>query len=650
MLRTWADPEQSVRDADCQKAIPFEAFGSVNLSGAHIGGNLDCTGGQFNANDVGPALDAYGIRIDRTAYLNGAHRPDGSFDACMGYFSATGPLRFEQAIIDGNLDLNGARLNAGKDGMTALAAREVKVKGDVLLGTGDHTPDQVVQAFSATGCVDLHLAKVNGNLKFTGASITANSKREAICLSEAEIDGNALFDAEDDDAEDDDKNGDKRYIVPKSITQKPITLKSRAAKPRTPKTTKYSFNTDGRIALYLAKIKGDLEFRNASFAKTPVGTHSSDCRHIFNGVQASFVSVTGALHWQRVKTRDCTIVDLRNGHAGVLRDAPGGWPKPWRLFVDGFSYENIGQGPMDLLGRKPWLDWPVAEYHPEPYDQLAQVMVRDGLPDVARDVLIEKENARQRHSIVSLVDSIAGQTMRRPWRPPVGDERAGTDDSNNIAQIIAYDDPDEQPNVFSRVFVWLSRVISFGEWTFELLSRYTVHYGYAPLQASVWIVLFVVFGSYLFGYAYKQHVLMPTEKVAYTEFVEHYETPAYYQEFHPLVYSFEAFFPLVDLHQEEFWLPKDDRGQDVLDALREMLRKCSVLALAVALVEVCFSGVVAGLTVIGVFALVRVCVELRRHPLTLGTVVRRYLWLHVTMGWVLATLVVVGLTDLIHKM
>jgi hypothetical protein len=101
MLRTWADPEQSVRDADCQKAIPFEAFGSVNLSGAHIGGNLDCTGGQFNANDVGPALDAYGIRIDRTAYLNGAHRPDGSFDACMGYFSATGPLRFEQAIIDG---------------------------------------------------------------------------------------------------------------------------------------------------------------------------------------------------------------------------------------------------------------------------------------------------------------------------------------------------------------------------------------------------------------------------------------------------------------------------------------------------------------------------------------------------------------------
>ncbi len=45
----------------------FSASGEVRLLGAHIGGQLDCSGGQFS-NASGPALSADGLTVDRDMY------------------------------------------------------------------------------------------------------------------------------------------------------------------------------------------------------------------------------------------------------------------------------------------------------------------------------------------------------------------------------------------------------------------------------------------------------------------------------------------------------------------------------------------------------------------------------------------------------
>ena len=61
----------------------------------------------------------------------------------------------------------------------------------------------------------------------------------------------------------------------------------------------------------------------------------------------------------------------------------------------------------------------------------------------------------------------------------------------------------------------------------------------------------------------------------------------------PVLYSLDAFLPIVDLHQEKYWLP---------DSSKKM-----------------------------------------------GWLFQAYLWLHISFGWILSTVFVAGLTGLVKK-
>lgn len=64
--------------------------GEVCLVGAHIGGQLDCTGGQFS-NPDGDTLNAFGLTVDGSMY-------------CSEGFSATGRVNLLRAHISGVLN------------------------------------------------------------------------------------------------------------------------------------------------------------------------------------------------------------------------------------------------------------------------------------------------------------------------------------------------------------------------------------------------------------------------------------------------------------------------------------------------------------------------------------------------------------------
>ena len=95
----------------------FAAAGEVILIGARLGGDLDCSNGQFT-DEAGYALSADGLKVDGDVFLR-----EG--------FRAEGIVSLGGATIGGNLDCRrGTLSNRGRVG---LFCNGLGVKGDVLL-------------------------------------------------------------------------------------------------------------------------------------------------------------------------------------------------------------------------------------------------------------------------------------------------------------------------------------------------------------------------------------------------------------------------------------------------------------------------------------------------------------------------------------
>jgi hypothetical protein len=131
----------------------FSAYGEVRLSNAEIGGNLDCSDGEFvntaqaKVDGSGIALNAESVRVSRNVLFRDK-------------FSAKGEVRLVGAIIGGRLSCAGGRFeNPAQEGVAAsgiaLNAEAAKVGGAVLLRN----------EFSAEGEVRLFAAQIGGNLE-----------------------------------------------------------------------------------------------------------------------------------------------------------------------------------------------------------------------------------------------------------------------------------------------------------------------------------------------------------------------------------------------------------------------------------------------------------------------------------------------------
>jgi hypothetical protein len=115
----------------------FRADGEVHIVGAEIGIDLDCSGGKF-VNPSGSALCADGIKVAGSIYLR----------RC---FSAEGEVRFLSAAIGRALDCtNGKFARPGRD---SLNADGIQVGGDVVLCN-----------FASDGKVRLIGADIGGDL------------------------------------------------------------------------------------------------------------------------------------------------------------------------------------------------------------------------------------------------------------------------------------------------------------------------------------------------------------------------------------------------------------------------------------------------------------------------------------------------------
>ncbi len=130
-------------------------------------------------------------------------------------------------------------------------------------------------------------------------------------------------------------------------------------------------------------------------------------------------------------------------------------------------------------------------------------------------------------------------------------------------------------------------------------TGWLIGYGYRPLRGLIVACGWVVLGSVVFATSHRKGLLLSVhaDRDARAKKADH--DP----RFHALIYSLDTFTPLIDLHQAEHWLPDPKSG--------------SIL-------------------------------HVRGCALRTGQMVRWYHWLHIIAGWVISTLVAIGVSGVVR--
>jgi hypothetical protein len=415
-------------------------------------------------------------------------------------------LYFERCSLPAGINLMAAEIHAlNLSGSHAgrITCDGMKVEASVLLRAG----------FCSTGRVRLIGCRIGGNLD-CGGGMFLGQEGEALLVDGAHIEGSVLLNQ--------------------------------------------GFCAQGQVRFLGAQIAGNLSCDLAQFIHPGKDALTADRLKIDGNVflnggmhvdgRVGFPSalIHGFFVWHGIsKPQDATL-DLRSAKIGTLWVGRESWPQPGNLHLHGLTYDLLDD--RHTLDAATWISFlrlqPHQPFRPQPYEQLAAVLRKDGQDSDAKEVQYAKEVDR-------------GRSGKLAW-----------------SQIPWY-----------RIFGPL------------------IGYGYKPWRALWLSVLVVIVGAILFGVGASQGLMVPAKAEAYIAGADGKQMVSEnYAVLNPLMYSVDVFTPLIDLDQADYWLPGANRGQ-----------------------------------------------ELGIGPLrtTTGGLLRFYMWIHIIAGWVLSSLLFVGLTGTI---
>lgn len=352
----------------------FSAQKGVYMSQAHIGGSLDCDGGNFLDPD-GVALDCDGIDVKGSIFLrkvvmqgkanlilarigSNLECDEGSFNnvgdvALYGDgIDVKGSIFLRKSVIKGEVNLlyahigNNLDCNEGifshPEGF-ALNSDGIDVKGSVFLR------NSIIQ-----GKVTLGLAHIGSNLECDGGRF---EKADGVVLDTygADIKGSIFF--------------------------------------------RENFSAQGKLSLNLAQVGGDLDCEHGSFEELEL--YDATIKHTFG--------------WHGIKK--ITSLDLRNANVGRIWDDDQSWPKDINnspidgfvyesYYIDGFVYDNVVRtplgasmqpNPLDASVQLKWIEHQ-GEFTPQPYQQLAKVLRERADEEGAKRVLLALEKRTRQQS------------------------------------------------------------------------------------------------------------------------------------------------------------------------------------------------------------------------------------------------------------
>ncbi|HEX5887574.1 MAG TPA: hypothetical protein VFY61_02675 [Pyrinomonadaceae bacterium] len=249
-----------------------------------------------------------------------------------------------------------------------------------------------------------------------------------------------------------------------------------------------------------------------------------------NGLKLQNANIAGTLQWKNVILTPTTALNLSHLKVGQLEDDEQSWPAAGKLVLDGFQYDAIASVPLDTRRRKIWLKSHLEYLKRQAPDEFTLQPHRQ-LADILRKSGYE-DNARD-----VLIE------MHKARREQGGFSKSG--------------------------------------WIWSWILQVTIGFGYRSHRTFLWALLFVILGAVIFNAGYRSgHLVAPkpdTKTVG---------------QFSAIGYSVDSFLPIINLHQEELWVP---------------------------------TGVGA------------------------GRWIQYYYWSHIFLGWALITLGVAGFTGLVRK-
>ncbi|HEX6910604.1 MAG TPA: hypothetical protein VF142_09415 [Longimicrobium sp.] len=496
--------------------------GLTLMQGASIGGSVDMRGAQLDGRGTRTRLDirrGYALQADRLhvrghLYMSEGFRALGRVDVsyatiqanwvCQdcGFVSAVGAgvpvpaplpgapandlqaecLAAVGAVVEGRLELREGFLSCGVVRLTGISVHQDaslehanfqcltakvsdRAKGVSLrMERADVRGDLSLEHSYVDGGVRLSGARVRGSLRFNGAWLDTRP---------APIDKRVGLDV-------------RRVQVGGEMTFCGATLEC-------------------NIILRAAQVQGMLGFDQATF----VGPARVDAR---------FMRMRGTLVWRRVRLFNPVVVDLSDATLGCIEDdGAEGWPRTGNLLMDGCTYASINSDGIGARDRLAWLARQDKPQLPQPYEQLATALRRDGHVVDARKVLRARENAGR-------------------------------------------------PRFARRPHAWLGNV---------LMDLFVGH-GYRLAGVLIATAVMLSLGTAVFDHAYDTGGMLETQsrvRVAPTRATLENQAAALrlaattgtqpartdsaraYPRFHPFVYSVDAFLPIIELQQEKYWLP-----------------------------------------------------------------------------------------------
>jgi hypothetical protein len=340
-----ADPDTAgLVDPGGVRLLGARVTGRLNLSQIHvpfpivlrncaIPERMTLAASHIPSLDVGGShireLDAPGIEVENDLKLDSG-------------FKAEGEVNLFEARIGGSLSSSGQFKSSALDkdlfdpknaDRRAFYALQMRVGGGVIF-----------RDVQMDGGVELSGTSIGADLILDGSFL--NPAKTAIDASSTDIAGNVII----------------GYGVP--------------------------FRSDGLVNFVTSRIGTDFFVGQATFSGAAGEPH---------GLDASGMSVKNALVWTNVSLPHGGFLNLTGVTAAALIDDERSWPAPGNLLVDGFTYTQFSQtGPGNAAGdadtRLRWLRLQPG-FHPQPYHQLAKVLLESGDQPGAIQVMIASDDA-----------------------------------------------------------------------------------------------------------------------------------------------------------------------------------------------------------------------------------------------------------------
>jgi hypothetical protein len=455
--------------ADVGEQRAFRTFGGVRLSGSWIDGNLELQGARLCASR-GVALDASGLTVGGSAQLR---------NVC-----ARGQINFINASIKGSFDLSGSLL-IQDDSKAAMLVTGTQVGGPILLN----------ERFESRGFVRIYGGTVGNNIEAIGARFQAKASH-ALTIEDVEIQRNVYL-----------------------------------------RSGKDSFRAYGGLRLNGSVVKGNLDLTGAHIEPHPSGYRNGK-------LSVHHVRVQGTAFLRGLAISD--ELDLTDSSFSTLEDDESSWPVWGDLKLNGLTYGTVFPLNADIrlrwltlasrVGRTPAKSEGEADFVAQPYEHLIQTMRRLGHDRDARRLAIEKEVAMRRSGAFG--SGLKGNLKR------------------------------------------------FAHWAYGA----TMRYGYRPQFSLFYGLLLNVILVAAF-YAGASDFMLPTKDKALSDWNTKKEVMPPYPSFSPIAYSIDTFVPILNLQQRDNWQVNDHTRTGFV--LRMYLWIHSMLGWAITTLTVAgFSGLV----------------------------------------------------------